>query len=62
MNEFKTEALERLFEQHKDRLGSATCQSIRRIIEQGAEKLNLNTLNGLCRGLKCLPTDILRAV
>ena len=62
MNEYKTDALERLIEQHKDRLGRHICQAIRRIIERGAEKLNLQTLNKLCRDLQCLPTDILRAV
>jgi DNA-binding Xre family transcriptional regulator len=62
MNEFKTEALERLLAQHKDRLGKVACLSVRRTIEQGGEALDLNTLNKLCRDLECLPTDILRAV
>jgi hypothetical protein len=62
MNEFKIDALERLIEQHKDRLGKVACLSIRRTIEQGAAKLDLQALNKLCRDLQCLPTDILRAV
>jgi hypothetical protein len=60
--EFKPEALERLLEQHKDRLGKTGCWSVRRTIEKGTAKLGLRALNKLCRDLECLPTDILRAV
>ena len=62
MNEFKTDALDRLLDQHKDRLGKVACWSVRRTIEQGAAKLGLYALNKLCRDLECLPTDIMRAV
>ena len=62
MKEFKTEVIEQLLERHRRKLGTTTWQKIQRLVQQGAGDLNLYALNGLCRDLECLPSDILRAV
>ena len=62
LRQFKPDAVERLLEQHQNRLSVTVCQQIRATVRQGADQLDLPGLNGLCRDLACLPTDILRAV
>ena len=62
MNQFKTEAVERLLAQHKSELTLSQYQSIQRQVEKGAEGIGAYVLAELCRLLKCLPTDIMRVV
>ena len=62
MNEFKYGSIQQLLTEHQHNLSSQTRQGIQRIVEQGTERLNPNTLVKICRDLKCLPTDILRAM
>ncbi len=62
MKEYKIEEIEQLLERHRDRLGLAGCQHVRRLVQRGAEHLDPYALCDLCRALECLPTDILRAV
>lgn len=62
MKEFKTAIIEQLLERHRGKLGPSACQQIRRLVQRGAEELDPYALNGLCRELECLPSDILRAV
>ena len=62
LNQFKTEAVERLLAQHKSELTLSQHQSIQRQVEKGAEGISAYALTEICRMLKCLPTDIMRAV
>lgn len=58
MIRFKVGAVEERLEERKSKLMLSTYQHIRRIVDQGAEGMNPNTLSHLCRDLGCLPTDI----
>ena len=62
MLRFKKEALDQLLENRKQAMCLTTYQHVRRIIEQGVEKLDPYALSNICRDLKCLPTDIVEDV
>ena len=62
LNKFKTEAVERLLERHQSELTLPQDQAIRRFIDRGAEGIGADALVQVCRLLKCLPTDIMKAV
>ena len=62
MLRFKREALDQLLENRKQELNLTNYQHIRKIVEQGADKLDSYALSNLCRDLKCLPTDIIEDV
>jgi len=62
LNQFKTEAVERLLAQHQSALTLPQYQSIQRHVERGAEGINAYVLAEICRLLKCLPTDIMQTV
>ncbi len=62
MLRFKREALDQLLEHRKQELNLTNYQHIRKIVEQGADKLDPYALSNLCRDLKCLPTDIIEDV
>ena len=62
MLRFKKEAIDQLLENSKQELNLTTYQHIRKIVEQGAEKLDPYALSNICRDLKCLPTDIIQDV
>ncbi len=62
MLRFKREALDQLLEHRKQELNLTNYQHIRKIVEQGADKLDPHALSNLCRDLKCLPTDIIEDV
>ena len=62
LNQFKTEAVERLLAQHKSELTLSQYQSIQQHVKRGAEGISAYALIEICRLLKCLPTDIMQAV
>jgi DNA-binding Xre family transcriptional regulator len=62
MLRFKKEAIDQLLEDRKEELNLTTYQHVRKIVEQGAEKLDPYALSNICRDLKCLPTDIIEYV
>jgi len=62
LNQFKTEAVERLLARRQSALTLPQYQSIQRWVERGAEGIDTYVLVEICRLLKCLPTDIMQAV
>ena len=62
MIRFKVGAVEQRLEERKSELMLSTYQHIRRIVDQGADGMDPNTLSHLCRDLQCLPTDIVEFV
>ena len=59
---FKTEAIEKLLEEHKPQLTPHTYKYIQKIMVQDAEGIGPNTLSHLCGDLECLPTDIIEYI
>ena len=62
MIRFKVKAIEQRLEGRKPELMLSNYLHIQRIIAQGAEGIDPNTLSHLCRDLQCLPTDIVEFV
>ncbi len=58
MIRFKRKALEKRLEERRSHFTPHTYLYIQKVIDQGAEGIDPNTLSRLCRDLDCLPTDI----
>ena len=58
MIRFKREALEKRLEERRSQFTSHAYLHLQKVIEQGAEGIDPNTLSRLCGDLDCLPTDI----
>ena len=58
MIRFKREALEKRLDERRSQITPHTYLHLQKVIEQGAEGIDPNTLSHLCRDLDCLPTDI----
>jgi len=62
MKQFKKDAIEQLLQERQTALPQDAYQYIKRTVEKGPDVVTPYVLLGLCRDLKCLPTDIMQAV
>ena len=62
MLRFKYNLIEERLQERKNHLTPHTFQVIRKVVHEGAEGINPNTLSNLSSDLGCLPSDIIEYV